>query len=326
MIKTPTYSIVIPVYKRVFGFHDALESALNVTGCQEVVVVDDNSDHEEFLDICNSFNDERVKYHRNEQNIGLFGNWNKGIELSAGEFVSVLCSDDIIAADAYNLFLNAYEKDPEMDVFFGSFCTFTTSTDQIITHRSFPDGRMEAADLIKDAVEHGPGFSVLSVIRKSAVLQYPFVAKPHSGNDWLWIYGNASSLKLHAVSRPINFWRRHPDQDAAKSQSITTDCWPLMYIQMEEQLKQLNNNLADKAVNRAKGIVLSWLLNDHVKRESYFLRLNSAEAESNYFLAAAIEIIKGDWLLSGLLKSKKGSSFYYNMGRIARKTAYYPAT
>lgn len=326
MIKTPAYSIIIPVYKRVFGFHEALRSALNVSGCREIVVVDDNSDHNEFQEICHSFNDERIRYYKNEQNIGLFGNWNKGIELSTGEFVSVLCSDDFILPDAYTLFLKAYQEDPETDVFFGSFCTFTTSTDQIKTHRSFPEGRMNAIDLITDAVEHGPGFSVLSIIRKQAVLRFPFVAKPHSGNDWLWIYGNASSLKLYAVNRPINYWRRHADQDAAKSQSITTDCWPLMYKQMEQQLSNAGHPLKGKALRRAKGIVLSWLLNDHIRRESYFLRLNSEEAVSNYFLETAMDIIKNDWLLSRILRSAKGSSLYYHMGRIARKSNYYLAT
>jgi len=323
-MKAPTYSIVIPVYNRLFGFHEALKSALNVSGCQQIIVVDNNSDHEQFRDIVDSVNDSRIKYHRNEKNFGMFGNWNRGIELAEGEFVSILCSDDIIEQDAYNLFLNAYLTNPEVDVYFGSFCTFADSPAQMVTHRKFPDGKMAAVDLIADAVNNGPGFPVLSVIKRSTALKFPFVAVPHSGNDWLWIYGNASSFNLHAVSRPISYWRRHPDQDAAKSQSISTDCWPMMYKLMEQQLRSADHPLADKALRRAKGVILSWLLNDYETRVSYFPRLCGAEASSNCFIHAALEIIKDDWMLSGLLKSTKGSLFFYNIGRIARKSGYYP--
>jgi glycosyltransferase involved in cell wall biosynthesis len=322
----PKYSIVIPVYKRIFGFNEALESALNVEGCQEIIVVDDNSDHNEFQEICESFGDERIRYSKNEFNIGLFGNWNKGIDLSTGEFVSILCSDDLIEKDAYQLFLDAYKINPSVDVFFGSFSTFVQSPADAVLHREFPDGKMDPVDLMKDAVENGPGFSVLSIIRKSTVQKLPFVAKPHSGNDWLWIYGNASALNLHAISRPINFWRRHPDQDASKSQSITTDCWPLMFLQMEKQLAVKNPSLSNGARKRAKGVVLSWLLNDYVKRDSYYPRLHGEESKTNYFLQNALTLIESDWLLKGLLNAKTGSGFYYNIARLIRKCSIYPAS
>jgi glycosyltransferase involved in cell wall biosynthesis len=67
----PKYSIVIPVYKRIFGFNEALESALNVEGCQEIIVVDDNSDHNEFQEICESFGDERIRYSKDYLGIGI---------------------------------------------------------------------------------------------------------------------------------------------------------------------------------------------------------------------------------------------------------------
>lgn len=309
---------------RVFGFRQALGSALGVDGCQEIIVVDDNSDHDEFRAIVESFGDSRIKYHKNEKNVGLFANWNRGIELAQGEFVSVLCSDDVIAPDAYSGFAAAYATDPELDVYFGSLCTFTDDPDKPTTFRTFAEGKMSSLDLMADAVINGPGFSVLSIIRRATALKHPFVSRPHSGNDWLWIYGNAAFFKLHATNRPINYWRKHPDQDAVKSQSITTDCWPLMYRLIEEQLRSAGHPLAKGAQRRAKGIILSWLLNDHVDRKGYFARLQSDESRSNHFLQAAMEMIDADWLLSGLLKSKPGSRLYYNIGRALRKTGLYP--
>lgn len=318
------YSVVIPVYQRLLGFDDALRSALGVQGCDEVIVIDDGSSHREFESICETIGDPRIRYVRNEKNLGLFANWNRGIDLARGEFVSVLCSDDLICPDAFTRLQAALAVDPAIDVFFGSFCTFRDGVEDAVTLREFPEGSMAWLDLLTDAVRRGPGFPVLSIIRRSKALQFRFVERPHSGNDWLWIYGNASSFHLHATHHPINYWRRHPEQDAALSQSVTTDCWPLMYLQSARQLRAVGSPLANQAMRRAKGVILSWLLNDHRTRENHYPRLLDEKARSNPFLAAALEIADGDWLLAGLLRDRADSSIHYTIGRIARKLGVYP--
>jgi len=322
----PTYSIVIPAYKRVFGFREALDSALAVDGCQEVLVLDDNSDHDEFRMIVEATGNPKARYIRNAENQGLFGNWNRGVQLASGEFVSVLCSDDLIAPDAFQQFAQAYRKDPHLDVFFGPFCTFSDTIESVKTKRTYPAGPMASLDLITDAVRNGPAFPVLHISRRSKLLEHPFVARPHSGNDWLWIYANATALRLHATDRPINYWRRHPDQDAVTSQAVTTDCWPLMFLKIATQLRDKRHPLEAAARRRAKGVVLSWLLNDFRSQSSYLRRLRSPDARSNLFLHAALDLIGGDWLLSKLLDAGPNERFYYNIGRVLRKIEYYPAS
>jgi glycosyltransferase involved in cell wall biosynthesis len=320
------YTIAIPVYMRILGFSNALESAISVEGVTEVLVIDDNSNHDEFEQICHLHGNKKIKYFRNKENIGLFSNWNKCIEKASGDFVSILCSDDLIESNAFLLFAKEYKNNNDIDVFFGSFATFTNDKSDAIIHRHYNAGKMESAKLLKDAIINGPCFPVLAIMRKSTVLKYPFVSKPHSGNDWLWIYSNAMNLNLHATKETINYWRRHPDQDAVKSQSITTDCFPLMFRFMQEQLATIDESLSSKALKRSKGAILNWLVNDFKSRTSYFKRFFSEEVESNLFLVEAKKIISNDWLLRNLLKSKKSSFLYYNLGRLIRKIGYYPSS
>ena len=47
-MNAPTYTIAIPVYMRILGFKNALESALMVEGAAEILVIDDNSNHNKF--------------------------------------------------------------------------------------------------------------------------------------------------------------------------------------------------------------------------------------------------------------------------------------
>ena len=42
-----------------------------------------------------------IKYYQNEKNIGLFGNWNRCVELSTSKWVAMLHSDDEILDDYF---------------------------------------------------------------------------------------------------------------------------------------------------------------------------------------------------------------------------------
>jgi glycosyltransferase involved in cell wall biosynthesis len=322
----PSYTIGIPVYERIFGFEDALQSALNVAGCTNILIVDDNSSHNQFENISHSFNDNRIHYVRNSENIGLFGNWNKCIQLAETDYISILCSDDLIETNAFVLFLNVHKENCNIDVFFGSFTTFNKSKDDSIVHREFRNGIMSGVDLLTDAINNGPCFPVLSIMNRTTMLKYPFVSKPHSGNDWLWIYSNAMSLNLYATNQTINYWRRHPNQDAVLSQSITMDCWPLMYKLMSIQLQPKFKSLSNKAMRRAKGVILSWLINGYKGEKTWHKRLLNGKNEQNIFVDTMLDIVNEDWLLSMLIRDQNCNYFLYNLGRLLRKIGYYPAS
>jgi hypothetical protein len=321
----PGLTIAIPVFERVLGFEEALQSAIEVRECNEIVVVDDVSSHDEFKHICSAKEDERIRYVRNINNLGLFGNWNECVRLASGDFISILCSDDIINPMIYKWFEEAITKKPDIDVFFGAFAVFNTSVSEARIGRIYPTGPISSQKLLEDAVEKGPAFPVLSVIRRSKLIEFPFVATPHSGNDWLWIYSNASNMNLYVDSRPLSYWRRHPNQDSKTSQSITTDCWPLMFSNIAQQLAKYGSQKAKEANARAIGVILSWLLNDKNK-QSYYKRLQGPEAVTNFFLSKAKSIADQNWLLSAMLRAKTMQPVYYTLGRVFRKLRLYPNT
>lgn len=321
---SPSFTIGIPVYERVFGFEEALESALAVEGCHEILVIDDVSSHNQFCQICLAKNNSRIRYIRNQENLGLFGNWNECARLATGDFVSILCSDDLVNPSIYLWFKEAINRMPELDVFFGAFAVFSDSISKAQLWRVYPPGPLSCQILLEDAAYKGALFPVLSVIRKTKLLEFPFVAKPHSGNDSLWIYSNASSFNLYADSRPLSYWRRHPNQDSVTRESITTDSWPLMYSEISRQLIKWGSDKYKRSNERGTGIILSWLLNDANNNGWYRKRLLAPQAATNIFLCKAKSIIDENWLLSGLLSANITRPFYYNIGRLLRKLNKYP--
>jgi glycosyltransferase involved in cell wall biosynthesis len=321
----PTYSIVIPTYERTTGFIEALESALAVKGCSEVLVVDDASSHHDFRHICSEYSDPRLKYQRNDQRAGLFANWNRGIAHASSEFVSVLCSDDLVSSRTYSLLCSALSRDPELDIMFGSFCTFTTHpTSDLMTHREFAAGPVCSELFLRDLIANGPGFPVLNVTRREVLLANPFVAQPHSGNDWLWIYSNAARLSMYAVDEPISFWRRHSNQDAVRSRDVTTDCWPAMYLAAADELS--DRRVAARAKRRAKGVVLTWLLNEWGSPNNHYARLREPNCDDTFMIQAR-NLALTDPLLKKLLESSGPSAtIARNAGRVVRRLGIYPAT
>lgn len=100
-IKIPEMSIMIPAFRRANELREALDSALYQTGVQnyEVVVVDNGAEIDEATDklmkkYCAEHSN--VLYHRNEEPLGICGNWNRCLELSRSEYLCILHDDDIL--------------------------------------------------------------------------------------------------------------------------------------------------------------------------------------------------------------------------------------
>ena len=93
---SPLVTIAIPAYKADF-LREAISSALNQSYSNiELIVVDDCSP-ENIEDIVKQFNDSRIRYYRNNTNIGAQDpsiNWNKCLEYAKGVFFALLCDDD----------------------------------------------------------------------------------------------------------------------------------------------------------------------------------------------------------------------------------------
>jgi glycosyltransferase involved in cell wall biosynthesis len=87
-------TIAIPVYNREKELGNALESALSQAGDDIEILVIDNCSTDRSWEIANSFADPRLRLVRNATNLGLFGNFNRCLELAQGRYIRILGSDD----------------------------------------------------------------------------------------------------------------------------------------------------------------------------------------------------------------------------------------
>lgn len=97
----PLVSILIPTYNRANLLKRSIQSALNQTYENIEIVISDNNSDDNTDKIVNSFTDRRIKYFKNESNIGPILNWRNALVKSSGDYCILLCDDDYIIESNY---------------------------------------------------------------------------------------------------------------------------------------------------------------------------------------------------------------------------------
>lgn len=88
-------SVVLPAYNAELYLKEAIDSVLAQTFTDfELIVLNDGST-DKTEEIILSYNDDRLVYVKNEQNLGLIGTLNKGMTLAKGKYIARMDADDI---------------------------------------------------------------------------------------------------------------------------------------------------------------------------------------------------------------------------------------
>jgi glycosyltransferase involved in cell wall biosynthesis len=93
---TPTVSFVVPCYKLGHLLAECVGSVLSQTYIDWELLIMDDCSPDNTAEVAEWFRDSRVKHVRNERNLGLVKNFNKGIGLSRGKYVWIISADDYL--------------------------------------------------------------------------------------------------------------------------------------------------------------------------------------------------------------------------------------
>ena len=96
------FTLVIPTYNSSKYMEELLSSALKFLYLNEIIIVDDNSNQDEYdllnkIVSLNKFNSLNIKLYRNEDSLGGFKNKLAGVKLSTNELIYQIDSDNVIS-------------------------------------------------------------------------------------------------------------------------------------------------------------------------------------------------------------------------------------
>lgn len=215
----PRVSIGMPVYNGERYIEQAIESILAQTFSDFELIISDNASTDRTADICRSYaeRDRRIRYCRNETNIGYGRNQNLVIELSSGEYFLCAHHDDVRAPQCLERCIEILEKNPSVVLCY----TYTRDIDE----RGQPLPRtdpplnlhvLKPRDRFRDIIRMDhicePDFGLIrsSVLKKTGLHGY------YADSDRVFLAELALYGPFHRIPEYLFFRRAHVLQSTAQ--------------------------------------------------------------------------------------------------------------
>lgn len=91
---SPRVSVCVPTYNRSKTLVHTIEAIIKQTFTDWEMVICDDGSSDDTQEVVKGFTDPRIRFYRNERNLGLYENWQRCIELAAGELVAIYHDHD----------------------------------------------------------------------------------------------------------------------------------------------------------------------------------------------------------------------------------------
>lgn len=115
-VSVPLVSICTPTYQRPELLRAAIASCRAQTCGDFEMIITDNSPDDRAGAVVASFNDPRLRYYKNEKNLGPFENFIKVAALAQGKYVKFLMDDDLLKPECLARMVAVLEQHPTAGV------------------------------------------------------------------------------------------------------------------------------------------------------------------------------------------------------------------
>lgn len=219
----PRVSVGLAVYNGENFVREAIDSILNQTFTDFELIITDNASTDRTQAICQEYvvKDQRIRYYRNERNIGGIRNQNLVLSLSRGEYFKLAAHDDICAPEFLEECVEILDRDPsvvlsysraqiinERGEFFDSdepYVKYTNAGLQLATSLR-PQARFREIACLPHSCQH-----IFGVIRMSALQSIPWWGT-YAGSDRSLLARLALLGRFEEVPECLFFLRRHSGQ------------------------------------------------------------------------------------------------------------------
>lgn len=113
---TPRLSIGMPVYNGEKFLKDALDSIIAQTFSDFELIISDNASTDSTKNICEAYQDKdkRIRYFRNNKNLGAAWNYNQVFEPIVGEYFKWAAHDDMMAPQLFEKCIDVLDREPQV--------------------------------------------------------------------------------------------------------------------------------------------------------------------------------------------------------------------
>jgi glycosyltransferase involved in cell wall biosynthesis len=216
-MSAPCVSLGLPVYNGQEFIAETVRSIVAQDYKNFELIITDNASTDETEKICREFvaSDPRIKYIRNERNLGAGPNYNLGFELGRGEYFKWCAADDCISPDFIGACVAALNEDPDVVLVYGRTETIDKDGKSVplfgkMTKLHFNSDGV-ARRFKRDLVDRASNFEIFGVFRSSA-LRKSTLHRPYYGSDRTLVTELAMLGKFVFLPNIVFYNRVHPGQ------------------------------------------------------------------------------------------------------------------
>ena len=134
-MSTPRVSVLTPVYNtNIEHLRQCIDSILNQTFTDfEFIILNDSPENTELESEILSYTDKRIKYYKNDTNIGISQSRNRLLQLAHGEYLAIFDHDDISVPERLAHQVEFLDKNPEIGVVGGWLQNFESNEGIFVT-------------------------------------------------------------------------------------------------------------------------------------------------------------------------------------------------
>lgn len=155
----PAVSVCIPTYNGEAYVKATINSVLRQTWQDFEVIVSDDGSSDRTLDVVASVDDGRVRLARERGNVGPAANWDRAIAYARGQYVKLLCQDDLLYPRCLERQVEAFETyDAERLAFVASQRDIIDGSGRVVLHgRGLAGmrGRLSGEEAVRRVVRSG---------------------------------------------------------------------------------------------------------------------------------------------------------------------------
>lgn len=225
----PLVSIGMPVYNGEKYVRQALESLLAQDYGNFELIISDNASTDGTAQICQEFaqRDHRIRYFRNQRNMGSAWNFNQVVDLSTGKYFMWAAHDDIYLPGFISRCAGALEITPSAIL---AFSTMSALDDlghiDLVEDRYVETVGLELFRRVRTSIlMMGPSL-VYSLIRRTALEGSPALSEVWGGDSVL-VIRLALQGGFCKIAEPLYVRRRNAPLDPVSIKRILNPDWPV---------------------------------------------------------------------------------------------------
>jgi glycosyltransferase involved in cell wall biosynthesis len=231
---TPRVSICIPTYNSSQYLAEAIDSALAQECVDFELIICDNASTDGTPELCQKYPDPRVCYVRFNELVGQATNWNRCLDLAAGEYVVLLHADDCLKPSFLTRALAVLDSHPEVGLVHCAVQHIDQSGSPLQVQKLYDKDRVDSGEvlfnrLVLDGCVVNPAGVM---VRRSAYDAVGgFTEKIVWGVDWHMWMRIALHSKVAYLADALALYRQHPQSGTsgvmATARNATDEMWML---------------------------------------------------------------------------------------------------